>query len=386
MSWFRRVRNRLRFESHWRCAEPVVVIESDDWGLDRRPCAELLTAAGQPTDWAAEATETAADVETLADLLLGHRDEFGQAACVTANFVMTNPDLQKIRESGFEAYESVPLDAGLPAALLPAYRGASSAGCFLPQYHGLRHFSPSALLRDLRSGAPHARILFDAGAPMGLSFLKGQLWRYHSEYEDWNGGGPPYRDTPAEDLRTGLDCFERCFGFRAASTMPPHYLWTDAVQSTLRYFDIRYLQGADYRLRREGDGTAVVSSSYLGFTDDTGAVHLCRTARLEPRPGRPEDSAKALRQAERLFESGVPVVLDTHRINYTGHFRDRGLSGLREFLNGVARFRPRFLTSEQLGDAIVSGGAFEIRGGGIGRLTPVRNLSRNAARTALAFS
>lgn len=385
MGLTRRVFDRLHFESHWRCAEPVVVLESDDWGLERKPCAPLLArlSGGQPTQWAEESTETPADVDALAELLASYRDEFGQAACLTANFVMTNPDYRKVRESRFDVYESIDLDAGLPPRLMAAYRRSIDAHVFSPQYHGLRHFSPAALLRDLRQDVRDARTLFEAGAAMGPSFVKGHLWRYHSEYEDWHGRGPAYLDSPTADLRRGLDCFERCFGFRSASTIPPHYLWSDAMREAIWLSDLRYIQGAGYRLRRGADGTTV-SSRYLGFADARGIVHLCRTAKLEPRPGRTETAARSVAQATQLFEAGVPVVLDTHRINYTGVFRDGGLAALRQFLDGVERFRPRFLSTEQLGDAIASGGNFTLRGGGAGLLTPLGKSTVKMARMTLA--
>ena len=95
--------------SQWRCAEPVVIFESDDWGLDRRPCSEFLRTYGEPSSWADEQIETPEDLAKLYEVLDSHRDATGRPACFTANFIVGNPDFDAISREHFTNYDYIPI-------------------------------------------------------------------------------------------------------------------------------------------------------------------------------------------------------------------------------------------------------------------------------------
>jgi hypothetical protein len=67
---------------------------------------------------------------------------------------------------------------------------------------------------------------------------------------------------------------------------------------------------------------------------------------------------RALGEARQMFAAKIPVVIDTHRINYTGRFRQQGLASLAELLKGLRKFNPVFLTTAELAAAIEDGGSF----------------------------
>ena len=90
----KRVSRRLRLWAGFRCAEPVVVLESDDWGLRRHDTAELVAPWGTPTGWAHEEVETAADLQRLEEVLAAH------GAVLTMNLIAANPDHAAIEVSG----------------------------------------------------------------------------------------------------------------------------------------------------------------------------------------------------------------------------------------------------------------------------------------------
>ena len=209
MGFTRRFNDWLLLQTHWRCAEPVLVLESDDWGLERTPCAELLSRYGEATDWALESTESAEDLEELFAVLLKHRDQFGRPACMTANFVVSNPDYSAIERSGFSEYHNVPIDVSCPPDVMAKYREGIEEKCFYPQYHGLRHFHPLALLRDLRSDFPGARELFYHGSATGLGMIRGMLWRYHSEYQECGASQFDSLDAIQSTCEAGLAILDR---------------------------------------------------------------------------------------------------------------------------------------------------------------------------------
>jgi hypothetical protein len=369
MRLLKRIKERFLFERHWRCQEPVVVIESDDWGLERKPCHSLLANAGELSDWAFERTETSEDLEKLFEVLARRPDRYGRPACMTANFVMSNPDYEAIESSGFRDYHHVPLDVSCPPERKAKYADGLAKAAFVPQYHGLRHFHPAPLLTDLASDAPRARDLFGFGAATGLAMVKGHLWRYHSEYQHCRAAQLDSSETIRSTLDVGLAAFERFFGFRSESTIPPHYLVPESLPSALQQAGIAFLQGANYQMR-DAEGRRTVSSGALG-SKCGGLVLLSRNTKLEPRPGRRESVEQALEAAHYLFDSHVPVILDTHRINYTGQFREDSLKALDSWLSGIAPRNPIFLSSPELGAAIRDGGRYvDVLDRSVKRLTP----------------
>lgn len=380
MAFLERIAGLVRHQAQWRCAEPVVVIESDDWGLERKPCWELAREAGEPTDWALEASETAEDVERLSQLLARHRDETGRPACFTANFIVSNPDYEAIRKSSFEQWSDVPLRQWAADTVQRAYRAAIEEGTLYPQYHGLRHYNATLLLTDVRANAA-ARKCFDSGCAAALSFAKGHLWRYHSEYADWSRGGAADPAALQAMVETGAAYFEDMFGFRPLSTIPPHYVVSEAGLAAWKTAGIRYVQGTNYQIHPGPGGRKVIRRQPLGRADAaTGLISISRNVKFEPRPGRKETADSAIAQAKQMIEARIPAMIDTHRINYTGQFREAGLRDLERLLQALEVYRPRYLTTAELGQAIEFGGRYRDRVTGEERtLRPQQSLVRSIA-------
>jgi len=89
----------------------VLVLETDDWGLERRASSESLRSFGEPGERADEETETADDLRRLFDVLERHRDETGRPAAFSANFIVANPDHDAIARDRYDVYHEIPIDA-----------------------------------------------------------------------------------------------------------------------------------------------------------------------------------------------------------------------------------------------------------------------------------
>lgn len=380
----RRALRRLRFMSHWRCAEPVVVFESDDWGMERRHCADFIRTFGEPSEWASEQTETPSDLQQLYHVLERYRDESARPACFTANFVVASPDFDAITRDRFKRYYERPITQS--DGLRESWLEGVARKVFFPQYHGRSHLWPEALLRDLRADAPGARAMCESNLPGGLSMLKGQNWRYHSEYLDWQHGQQPNSTEVTAWVQEGVALFRQVFDFAPRSTIAPNYIFTTDAVRAWRECGIEFIQGAGYRLLRRADGGTRAISHALGERTPEGLLLMGRTVKFEPRPSRPQQGvAAALRQVEACFSDHLPVVIDTHRINYVGPGRQYALDALDSLLKAVEPVHPRFLTTVELGEAVSGGGVYrDAWTGEVQRLTPLDPPWRRRLRRTLA--
>ncbi len=377
-----RVLRRGRLWAGFRCQEPVVVLESDDWGLRRRPQPEVLAAWGTPSGWADEESETAADLERLATVLAGHHDPDGRSAALTMNVIAANPDHEAIAADGFARYHDRPVDETMAPDVVAGYREGVEGHRFSLQLHGRSHFDVDRWLDDLRQGQPGARALFDAGVDGGLSLLSEESWRYHSEYLAWEDGGARGADELETWLAPAVDTVARLAGAPPRAAVAPHYVLTAEAEDAFGRLGIAFVQATEYRLAPGRPPR----TSYLGQPRPSGLVHLTRTVRFDPRPGRRgHGAAEEVTTMQRCFEQGLPAVVDTHRINFTGPWAPEACGQLDDLLAAADAAGARYLTTPELGDAVRSGGAFTDLASGASRsLTPVGSMARAAARVALA--
>src|SRR5580704_6022390 len=97
---------------------PLVVIQSDDWGLVgirdgdgyRALQSQGLNLGSHPHDF--YSLETAEDLYSIYEMLSRHSDSIGRHPCLVLNFVMANIDFEAAIDSGFECLPLIPLDRG----------------------------------------------------------------------------------------------------------------------------------------------------------------------------------------------------------------------------------------------------------------------------------
>jgi hypothetical protein len=189
-------------------------------------------------------------------------------------------------------------------------------------------------------------------------------------------------------LKHSLDVLERLFGRRPSSTIAPHYIFSPRTEKAWRKAGLRFIQGGNYQVLRgddRGHGNFWVSHA-MGEKSPSGLRYLRRSVRFEPRPERRHQGIAAALPGIRLcFEQNIPAVLDTHRVNYTGQYREGGLRALNELLDALKPLRPRFLTTSEIGEAIEHGGRYrDIVTREERSLTPLDPVWRRGLRSALA--
>ena len=89
----------------WSTKRKLLLIESDDWGSIRMPNREvynLLLSKGLPVDRSRyskfDTLESQTDLERLFETLAKVKDKNGNAASLTANYLVANPDFEKIKK------------------------------------------------------------------------------------------------------------------------------------------------------------------------------------------------------------------------------------------------------------------------------------------------
>jgi glycosyltransferase involved in cell wall biosynthesis len=380
-----RVERRLHDHARWQCAEPLLIFESDDWGLDRRASSERLKAFGRPGPRADEELETVEDMRRLFDVLDGHRDATGRPAAFTANVVVASPDYDAITRDRYEVYREIPISRREDLRL--AWREGVERGVFCAELHGRRHFSVEEWMADLRGDVAGARALCSEHRHGGLSLLEGQSQRYHTEYLTWRTGVESDERTLTLELKGSLDILEELSGRRPTSTIAPHYVFFSRIEKAWREAGLRFVQGAHYQVLRgqAGEYGHDSVSHALGERSRSGLLYLSRSVRFEPRPERPHQGiASALAAIRSCFEQGIPAVVDTHRVNFTGRYRDGALHELGELLDALRPLRPLFLTTGELGEAIEHRGRFrDIQTGEERALTPLDPAWRRGLRPVL---
>ena len=383
--FMRRLERRVLSHVHWRCREPVLIFESDDWGLDRRASSDRLKALGRPGQRADEDLETAEDLRRLFDVLDRHRDLTGRPAAFTANVIVANPDHEAIARDRYEVYHEIPISSH--EDLRAAWREGVQRGVICAELHGRRHFSLEEWMADLRRDVPGARQLSSERRHGGLSLLKEESERYHTEYISWRSGIEPDRERLATELKESLDIIERLTGRRPSSTIAPHYTFSAGTEIAWHAAGLRFIQGGNYHVLRGADGVEKVVSHPLGERSPSGLLYLNRLAKFEPRPERPQQGlSQALSNIRWCVERNIPALIDTHRINYTGRYREGGLRQLDELLESLRPLKCLFLTSGELGEAIEHGGHFhDIVTGKERFLTPLNSRWRRGLRSVFGY-
>jgi len=331
---------RALLRATWRepyVDDPVVILESDDWG------------PGPP--------EHAESLRRLLHVLAGHRDGVGRPAVLTANMVLSVPDGPAIVAGGYRGYARRELDVAFPE-LFAAMREGRAAGTFFPQLHGREHLNPEALVRRARNGDVALRALLEIPNWSDWEGLDSPLQGHFVD-----GSELPTRPVAADQQRVmaaeGVRVFARAFGESPASAVAPCYLWNDDTEAAWAAAGVRYIQTAGYRcIGRDADGRYIQSPQWLhaGSVNRHGQRYLVRNVMYEPADGRGWEAAWC--EVRRRLREAQPAVISTHRYNYTrAESQAQALRGLDELLNRIGRryARVRFAASPEWGRWLESG-------------------------------
>jgi hypothetical protein len=317
---------------------PLVLLQSDDWGrvgLRDHEGREQLRAAGlvlgeRPYDF--YTLETADDLAALSDVLRRHHDSGGRSPCVEMNFVSTNLDFAKMRETGFQQIETLALADGLPAGwrrpgLMEGYRAGIAEGIFCPAVHGTTHFCNAAVERNLATSQDRAALLRT-------------LWQSSTPYIHWRMPWIGYeywdpeqaqderflsRETQTKLIGEAIGAFARLFSSLPRSAVAPGHRANGDTHRAWAQHGIRVAQ----------NGSGVPAPPHF---DRYEVLNLFRAIDFEPATDAAFSVGNCLRQAESCFARGLPAIVSLHSINFhstVSDFRSRTLPSLDEFFTAL---------------------------------------------------
>jgi hypothetical protein len=333
-------------------ARPIVVIHSDDWGrvgAPTREAIENLRRRGYPvasSPWDHYGLESQDDVLALGTTLAAVRDSDGRPACITANFIMANPDLRAMSKPKVQSFAYVPIKDGFPRPwrrnVLPAYLQNIASKVFYPGLHGFTHFNVPLFLELLSSDSEageRVRALVQADIP----YLATVTPEFNFALVDRRNGERFLSEPEQRDwIAHGVDLFQATFGFSPRTTCAPGYRANDTT----------------YRIWEEM-GVEAVQVSGIGLPARDGRLFVVqRNVTFEPVLTDGGVVERALRQAKMAVRSGCPIVICTHSLNFvTAHIgrADESRQMLQELLRKLLDLFPnlRFASDAELLDSLV---------------------------------
>ena len=349
----------------FRTKRKIVVIESDDWGSIRIPSRDVYdTFLSKGFDISGsdynrlDTLESNEDLSMLFDVLESHRDSKNNPAVITANCVVGNPDFSKIRNSDFQEYFYEPVNKTLKRypgrdRVESLWKQGYADKLFYPQFHGREHVNVVRWMNALKEKTPEIMFTFEHETT-----FSGNGDYNFMEVLDYNT--PEDMAKMKESLVEGLDLFEKIFGYRSKSFIPPCYTWDSEVENVLHENGVKYIQGLvvqqiptgtfeNYRTRYH----------FLGSRNRLGQYYLVRNAFFEPALSRSNDLVnECLNRINIAFRWKKPAIISSHRINYMGSLDERNrsenLKALDELLGQILKIWPdvEFLSTVEVGDLI----------------------------------
>jgi hypothetical protein len=161
-----------------------------------------------------------------------------------------------------------------------------------------------------------------------------------------------------EVIISGLNLFEKLFGYRATYFVPPNGPFSSALESICSTEGINYLSASKIQVEPLGQGRTVKRYHWLGQHNKTGLTYLTRNCFFEPsQPGR-DWVDSCFNEISTAFRWHKPAIISSHRVNYIGALykqnRENGLTQLALLLKKIMKTWPdaEFITSAELGEII----------------------------------
>ena len=364
---YNRVVQKFLLSRSIKVDKKYVIIESDDWGMQRMPdkrTFDALLKKGYPVDncpySSNDSLESNTDLEMLFETLSLVKDSLGKHPVFTVNNVVANPDYNRIRASGYSDYFYESFEDTLNRypdrdQVLRLYRDGIISGLFNVQFHGREHLNVRTWMTKLQNKDKSTHDAFHSR--MFSLPVKG----LHTSNADANlDAFGSYNSADIESYRNiideGISLFKTIHHKTPRSFIAPCYTWPSEIEEFLNQYNIRTIQGNPKQVVPFPNAKSFKSKTHFtGETNYLGQVYAVRNVYFEPFSDPNRDwISESLRQIRNAFNYSTPAIISTHRVNYIGSLneknRKRGNQLLGELLHTIVKqwHDIVFISSDQL--------------------------------------
>ncbi|MCW3804137.1 hypothetical protein [Plebeiibacterium marinum] len=338
-----------------------VVIECDDWGGIRMPSKkvhEKIIKSGlniKPSRYDYDTLASSEDLQILFECLEQVKDSKGNSAVITAVCNMTNPDFDKIKESGYKTYFYEPfthtLEKYYDNNVFNIWRQGIDRGIFFPELHGREHISVQVWMEELRQGNEELRTAFDHGfVSLCLSNIHKEVQGFRPEFFFASEHHIPFLK---QSIFDAVKIFETTFEFKPEVFAPSNLVFHPIFEKSLAKSGIKYLYVNRNMTIPDSRGSIKVKKYTPGKKTNDGLIYYTRNCVFEPTEKNYRGIEYTLKQIEASFRWGKPANISTHRANFMGTIckenRDAGISELEKLLKQIVKKWPdvEFVTSRE---------------------------------------
>ncbi len=359
----------------WRTRRKIVLIESDDWGSIRMKSKESFNAllqAGIPVDKGHydlyDSLESNSDLGLLMHTLNKFKDAIGRSPVFTCANIVGNPDFEKISANGFSKYEFEAVTETFKRYpehdnVYDLWKEGIKKHLLFPTFHGREHLNVQRWMRALQAGNKSIHLAFEqqvTGIP-GIGIDGEQVPDLQPAFDIDTIENLTYLK---EVLQTGLDLFEKLYGYRSRYFVVPNGPFNNGLEEDLHNLGVEYIFSPKRQIEPLGRNRYKTHIRFPGQKNKWGQRYLSRNCFFEPSSSGYEHPANTdwvnncLHEMEIAFRWHKPAVISSHRVNYIGFLhsenREQTLKKLDELLAAMLKRWPEieFMTSVELGDLI----------------------------------
>ncbi|SHE64239.1 hypothetical protein SAMN05444278_103257 [Psychroflexus salarius] len=354
----------------WSINRKIVVIESDDWGSIRMPSKESFNAllkknieVDKCPFLKYDSFENREDFEAIENIFSSIYEQTNKRPVITANYILSNPDFEKIMASDFKKYyRKFFWDHLSERSQLNEYKNCVNSlmkkKFFYPQLHGMEHVQVPYWLRNLKDRKEESLEAFRHevyGISTNVSKEKRDTYLATLNYYD----DKELDDFMLPSLSLASQKFQSFFGYKSKSFIAPNYVWSSNIEIKLNEVGVDFIQSSRSQMlpKKYGDRSII---KRIGEQNSLGQIYLVRNSIFEPSTSNEKKKMKdkCLEQINMAFHLNKPATISMHRLNFMGGFvesnRDENLLLLKEILLKVIKKWPNveFMHSEELGRLI----------------------------------
>lgn len=291
--------------------------------------------------------ETREDLEILYEALSSVKDSNGRNAVFSPLAVPCNINFEQIAEEGYEQYryEFLPETFMKLASLQPkAFTGAwdlwkegINNGLMVPRFHGREHLNIKVFNEKLKIKDKEILTVLKNRSYTSISSTGYKTIGYTGAFHFWD---PKENQAFKKIIKTGLDAFEKVFGYRATTFNAPAGNESSTIYPYLKKGGIQIIEVPFIKKEHLGFGKYRMKLYYTGNKDNNKLLFSIRNVIFEPTANYSIDWVSyALKQIEIAFRLKKPAIISSHRVNFCGHIdpknRQKGINALKMLLKKI---------------------------------------------------